>query len=177
MKKMDTDHKIAIVIGFIYGVFYLYAIGDLNVIAPSSWDAYISKLSIERAFTSRSVLMFEAVAVLEAGYVIWLVSPVNIFIASLLSSLLAANVHGALYLRKQAQVCRTSKSGLIFSALPALLAGGACCAPSLILLLGIPALGALSSLFGWLVPFSVLSLGLNRVWQNHKGAPKLYEKK
>ena len=49
---------------------------------------------------------------------------------------------------------------------PSLLAGGACCAPSLLLLLGIPGLGAFVSLFAWMVPlalFLVLLAGVPAV--------------
>lgn len=173
MAKTSRYQWIALISGALYGGFYLYAVGDLNVIGPPVWDAYIAELSFERMFSSRSTLMFEAVAAIEAGYLIWLVSPLNLLIAALLSGLLAANIHGALYLRLQSQSCTTGRGGLFAGSLPALFAGGACCAPSLILLLGIPALGALSAFFGWLVPLSLVILGLNRIRQNQQGAPRI----
>lgn len=171
---MISRHRwIAIGCGLIYGIFYLYAIGDLSLTPPPTWGAYAIDLPLRRMLSARSTLMFEAIAVIEAGYLIWLVSPLNLLIAGLLGGLLAANVHGALYLRSQARVCADGRRGLLLGAMPALLAGGACCAPSLILLLGIPALGALGAFFAWLVPISVLALGLNRLWQHRKGAPNL----
>lgn len=173
MARIGRYQWIALISGACYGFFYLYAIGDLNVIGPPVWDAYIAEFSIARIFSSRSMLMFEAVAVVEAGYLIWLISPLNLLITSLLAGLLAANIYGALYLRLLAQSCAIGRGGLFAGSLPALLAGGACCAPSLILLLGIPALGALSAFFGWLVPLSLLILGLNRIRQNRQGAPRL----
>ncbi len=172
MGRVRGFQSIALAIGLVYGVFYLYAIGDVRVTGPPGWNAYIAEVSLERALRARSTMMFEAVAVIEAGYLIWLISPVNLLLAGLLSGLLAANVHGALYLRTQEQTCRTG-NGLIAGALPALLAGGACCAPSLILMLSIPAVAVLGAFFGWLVIVSLLALGLNRLWQHHKGAPNL----
>jgi hypothetical protein len=56
---------------------------------------------------------------------------------------------------------------------PALLAGGACCAPSLLLVLGIPGLGAFVGLFAWLLPLSLLLLVLSRCWQRRRGAPRV----
>lgn len=167
---------LAIILACTYGIVYLYAIGDLSFSTVPSWDAYIAELSLERVFTARSVLMYEAVAVVEVGYLVCLISPLNLLMAGLLSSLLAANIHGALYLRSQPQHCSTGKGGLFAGALPALIAGGACCAPSLILLIGIPALGAFSAFFGWLMPLSLIALGFNRIWQYHKGAPVFFGK-
>lgn len=173
MAKTSKYRRIALISGACYGLFYLYTVGDLNFIGPPGWNAYIAEFSFERMFTSRSILMFEAIAVVEAGYLIWLVSPLNLLVAALLSALLAANIHGALFLRFQTQVCTNGRGGLFAGFLPALLAGGACCAPSLILLVGIPALGALSAVVGWLVPLSLVILGLNRLRQNHQGAPSM----
>lgn len=163
---------IATLSGFAYGLFYLYAIGDLNFVGPPYWGGHIAELTVARIFSARATLMFEAIAVIEVGYLVWLISPLNLLIATLLSGLLAANVHGAIYLSAQ-KTCSTGRAGLVSSALPALLAGGACCAPSLILLLGVPALGALGAFFGWLVPVSVVALGLNRLWQHRRGAPPM----
>ncbi|HMB17287.1 MAG TPA: hypothetical protein VKN62_13360 [Pelovirga sp.] len=176
MARTSNQRRLAVISGLIYGIFYLYAIGDLNLIGPPVWDAYLAELSLERIFRARSMLMFEAVAVLETGYLIWLISPLNLLITGLLSGLFMANVDGALALRRQVRSCTVSRGGLFAGALPALLAGGACCAPSLLLLLGIPALGALSAFFGWLVPLSLLALGLNRIWQKRQGAPPVLAK-
>lgn len=169
------EHRIlALSIGLLYGLFYLYTIGDISFIGPPAWDAYISDLSLENMLSARGTMLFETVGAVEMGYFIWLVSPVNLLVCGLLSGLLAANVHGVLFLRSQPQVCSGGPGGLVAGGLPALLAGGACCAPSLILLLGIPALGAFGALLGWLIPVSVLALGLNRIWQHKLGAPAMW---
>lgn len=172
---------IPIPLGLLYVLVYLYVIGDLDVVGPPWWGIQASDLSLQQMLSSRSTLLFESVAVIEAGYLIWLVSPVNLMIAFLMGGLLAANLHGALFLRQRSTcgidsttASRGSNPGIVGGVLPALLAGGACCAPSLILLLGIPGLGAMSAFFGWLVPLSVLILGINRLWQHRLGAPPLF---
>lgn len=164
---------IPLLVGVVYGLFYIYAIGDVTFYGPPAWGGYIAELTLERVFTARSTLMFEAVAVIEMGWLVWLVSPMNLAITLVLSGLLAANIHGVLYIRAHPDTCSGGGSGLVGAA-PALFAGGACCAPSLILLIGIPGLGALSAFFGWLVPISMIALGLSRIWQHHRGAPPMF---
>jgi hypothetical protein len=160
--------------GLGYGWFYLNAIGDISFSGPPHWGGHLSELSLDRIFSARSTLMFEAVAVIELGWLVWLVSPLNLVVATVLGGFLTANLHGVLYIRSHPAQCSAgSKKGLI-GAVPALFAGGACCAPSLILLLGVPSLGALSALLGWLVPISLIALGLNRAWQHRQGAPALF---
>ncbi|TVQ28996.1 MAG: hypothetical protein EA370_15870 [Wenzhouxiangella sp.] len=166
---------LALLAGAGYGLFYLYAIGDVTLYGPPHWGAYLTEVSLERIFTARSTLMFEAIAVIELGWVVWLFSPLNLFLALILAGLLAANMHGVLYIRAHPKQCQVGGNKAFIGALPALFAGGACCAPSLILLLGIPGLGAFGALFGWLLPISIVVLGINRIWQHGHGAPSMLE--
>ncbi len=161
-------------VGLAYGLFYLYAIGDMTLYGPPAWGAFLTDPTLERIFSARSTMMFEAIAVIELGWLVWLVSPLNVLIAGLLAGLLAANIHGVLYIRANPATCRVRSGNSLAGAFPALFAGGACCAPSLILLLGIPGLGAISAFFGWLVPISIIALGLSRLWQHHHGAPPMF---
>lgn len=174
MAITHKHRKQAVCIGSLYGLLYLVVIGDISFIGPPAWDAYISNLSLEAMLSARGTMLFETVGVLEMGYFVWLVSPVNLLVCGLLSGLLAANVHGVLFFRSQPQSCSGGRRVLVAGGLPALLAGGACCAPSLILLLGIPALGAFGAFLGWLIPVSVLALSFNRLWQLKKGAPVMW---
>lgn len=164
---------LAWLVGLVYGMVYLYSIGDVSLAAPPLWDWRAAPLSLERALSARAPFVFEAVAIAEAGYLVLLLSPLNLLIAGLLAGLLAANIHGVLYRRAHPGLCRPSRGGLLAGAVPALLAGGACCAPSLVVLLGLPGLGAFSAFFGWLVPASLLLLGGNRLWQRRLGAPAM----
>ncbi len=171
-KGLNLRLWLPLIVGVSYGLFYLYAIGDLTMYGPPAWGAFLTEPTLERALTARATLMFEAIGVIEMGWLVWLISPLNLFLTLLLSGLLAANIHGVLYLRSQPASCHPASS--LAGALPALFAGGACCAPSLILLLGIPGLGAFTAMFGWLMPVSVLALGLSRIWQHHLGAPPMF---
>lgn len=162
-------------VGLGYGIFYLYAIGDISFYGPPHWGVHVAEASLDRLFSARSTLMFEAIGVVELGWLVWLVSPLNLLLTGVLAGLLAANIHGVLYIRANPTRCRIAGNKGLLGAVPALFAGGACCAPSLILLLGIPGLGAFSALFGWLMPVSIIALGLNRIWQHRQGAPSMIQ--
>jgi hypothetical protein len=172
----NLDHRAknaaSLAAGVGYAVFYLYAVGDVDVGGPPAWNVATVEMTIERVLAARVPFQFEAVAMMEAGVVVLLLSPLNILMAVLLGMLLAANLHGALYLHGNPR-CRAGAGGALGGAMPALLAGGACCAPSLILLLGVPGLGAFSALFPWLVPLSIVALIVNRIWQRRQSAPTL----
>jgi len=169
-----TDRKVNIVTslaGFGYGLLYLYLIGDIDF-ADTGWQWQRVPLTVERLLSQRSPLYFEAIAKLEACAAVILLSPLNILIAFVLSLLLALNIHGALDLSNRRE-CRVSTGGMLAGALPALLAGGACCAPALLLLIGVPAVGAFVGLFPWLMPLSFVLLFFGRWWQQHLGARRI----
>jgi len=164
--------RIALLTAMVYAAFYLYAIGDIDIMSSSAWSLRTGRL--EHLFSTRSLFLFEAVMLVEVSRFVVLVSPMNLAIAAVLAGLLGANIHGALSLRFAPTACRAGGGkGTVAGALPALLAGSACCAPSLILLLGLPGLGALSAFFGYLIPLSAVALLLNRWWQRRRGAPPL----
>jgi hypothetical protein len=156
--------------GVAYAGLYAWAIGDLDL-GGQGWSWQPVSLTLERALAMRAPFHFEAVALAELGPLVVLVSPGNAAVGAVLGLALALNVDGALDLRRQAACATpTSHGALSAGALPALLAGGACCAPSLLLLLGMPGLGAFVALFPWLIPLSLLILMGSRVWQRRKGA-------
>ncbi|MDT8398463.1 MAG: hypothetical protein RQ899_07605 [Pseudomonadales bacterium] len=169
LQNADHKNRLAAAAAIVYCLFYLFTLGDLSL-GTVGWTWNSIPITLERLLALRSGLQFEAVAMAELGYVVFLVSPGNLLVAALLGSLLGLNVHGALSLRQRRHCGLSASVGSSAGALPALLAGGACCAPSLLLLLGIPGLGAFITLFSWLVPVSILLLLSSRWWQRHQGA-------
>jgi len=167
-----SNNWILVVAALGYVLFYLYTIGDIDF-AANGWQWQSAPWSVERIFSQRGPFYFEALAMLGLGNIVVLLSPLNLLIASALGLLLALNLHGVLALRNRSE-CRLPAGGVLAGALPALLAGGACCAPALLLLIGIPALGAFVGLFAWLVPLSLLLLLASRWWQRRLGAPAVW---
>lgn len=160
----------AATVGFVYALGYLYALGDLSTAARAAWS--VTAGDPARWLEQRVVFQFEAIAMLQAGHLVWLISPLNLLIAAGLGLLLALNIDGAWMLWRRPAACGIAgRGGGLLAAVPALAAGGACCAPSLLLLLGIPGLGAFAAMFAWLVPLSLLLLGASRWWQRRQGAP------
>lgn len=161
---------VAAAIGLVYALGYLYALGDLSAAARPVWSLTLGDPA--RWLDQRVVFQFEGIAMLQAGHVVWLLSPLNLLIAAALGVLLALNIDGGWMLWKRPAACGIAgRGGGVLAAVPALAAGGACCAPSLLLLLGIPGLGAFAAMFAWLVPVSLLLLGASRCWQRRQGAP------
>lgn len=159
-------------LGGLYALLYLYAIGDIDL-GKAGWEWYWVPFSLERLVAMRSLFHFEAIAVIESGYAVFLLSPANMLLAASLGMLLGVNLHGVLDLRDRRTCGLSGNVGWAVGAVPALLAGGACCAPSLVLLLSLPGLGALAGFFAWLIPTSLLLLAVSRWWQRRLGANKL----
>ncbi|WP_440998114.1 hypothetical protein [Arhodomonas sp. SL1] len=164
--------RVAVPVGFAYALLYLYALGDMDWAGPPTWGMMVGDWNPAAWLGMRSPFHFEAVARLDAGYLVWLISPGNLAIALLLALLVATNIHGALALRRRPAACGAGgrRAGTL-AGIPALLAGSACCAPNLLLVLGIPGLGAFAAFFGYLIPLSVLLLAGARLWQRRQGAP------
>lgn len=152
-----------------YGLLYLYMLGDIDI-GTAGWSWHSLPWQWTHLLSQRSPWQFEALVMLEMGVLVILLSPVNLLIATTLSALLGLNLFGTLALRQNAQCTAISSAGVW----PSLLAGGACCAPSLLLLLGIPGLGAFVSLFAWMVPLALILLVASRYWQRRNGAPALW---
>ncbi|ABI57843.1 hypothetical protein ACN2MM_13280 [Alkalilimnicola ehrlichii MLHE-1] len=169
-----VPRRAALAAGLGYAALYLWLTGDLDLTGDTAWRWQLGRLEWAHVIQARAPFLYEAVALVQAGRLMWLISPLNLLITALLAGLLAANVHGMLTLRRGAAThCRSGRGGAASGALPALLAGSACCAPGILLLLGIPALGAFVGLFAWLIPLSLLLLALSRGWQRWWGAPPL----
>jgi hypothetical protein len=111
----------------------------------------------------RAALYFEAIAVVSLPYLTWLVAPINILIGALMGLLVGINMALGDLAWRQPRACRIGAGGGVFAALPGLLAGSACCAPTLLLVLGIPASASLLSLFSLMVPLALTLLVLSLV--------------
>ncbi len=157
--------------GTAYALTYLYALGDIDVVARSAWAWRVGDLAPRTLLAMRAPLRFEPIAIADLGHLAVLVSPMNLVVALLLGTLLALNIQGMIHLLRRPAQCRPGAASGLMGALPALVAGGACCAPSLVLLIGMPALSGLAAFSGWLVPLSLTLLAMGRWWQRRQGVP------
>lgn len=97
-------------LALLYGLLYLFAIGDLDL-GASGWGAQVLDWRWERLLARRGPWQFEAVAMFELGSLVLLVSPLNLLIAGLLAVLLAFNLLGALALAGSSQVLAQTAGG------------------------------------------------------------------
>lgn len=169
-----SPRTIGAAVGSTYALLFLYALGDIDIVERTAWGWRMGDLAPGTWFDMRAPLHFEPIAIADMGHLAVLVSPVNIVMAALLGAALALNMHGIATLIRQPAQCRAGAAGGLAGVVPALLAGGACCAPSLVLAIGIPAISGLAAFSGWLVPLSFLLLVGGRWWQHRQGVPSWF---
>jgi len=152
---MPRYRRFSIAVGTVYLVLFLLALGDISAggrgfqVLTAEWT---------RMFDRTGALTFEPIAQLTTPGMTILVSPVNIAIGSLLAVLAALNLMVTYLAFRQPQVCRFNRSTGIMATLPALLAGSACCAPTIVLILGLQVSSLFITVFQVLIPVSVLLL-------------------
>ena len=170
----------ALVAGFLYFLFYLYAIGQFavrGVVSPQDSPAF----AVNPNWTSKLLdpiagYNFEPVAALYLfeGSALFL-APLNLLIGLVLGGLIALNVASAAYSLATVKSCRRlSWTGLLGS-LPALLTGFACCVPTVGLVLGANLALALISLQTFLLPLGIAGLAAGLLWNLYRTRRELLQ--
>lgn len=140
-----------------YLAAYLFIIGDLSYVAGGSGFG-VEFGSLSNAFRRVSTFYFEPVASVAAGPVLLLVSVGNLLLGGFIAALVGANLTFTYVSIKNPSACSArNKTGLL-SAIPALAAGTACCAPTIFLVLGIQASAGLLALQSLALPVSIALL-------------------
>ena len=158
------NRALVALVALLYLLAFQVALGDLTVDAaarPASisvvpdWTALVLR--------ERTPFQFEAVAVVEMPFVVWLVAPLNVAIGLALGLLTAVQIALVRIARRCASACGLSPAAGVLAGLPGLLAGSACCAPLLFLLLGLQVTASLVTLMGLLIPAAFLFLVIGLV--------------
>jgi hypothetical protein len=140
-----------------YLLAYLFIIGDLSYVAGGSGFT-VEFGSLSNAFRRVSAFYFEPVASVSAGPVFLLVSVGNLLVGGTVAALVGANLAFTYVSIRNPSACSArNKTGLL-SAVPALAAGTACCAPTIFIVLGIQASAGLLALQSLALPVSVALL-------------------
>jgi hypothetical protein len=150
-------------VALIYVAIFLVAVGDFTIddvsrsvsaFAAASWEGLV--------FRQRAPFQFEAVAVIEAPFLVWLVSPMNIAVGATLGLLTGVQIALVRVARRCSLACGLSPATGILAGLPGLLAGSACCAPILFVLLGLQVTASMVTIMGLMIPaaFLLLAIGL-----------------
>lgn len=141
----------------LYLLLYLWLTGDIAGGGAGGWHATFP--AWERAFQSRGPFQFEPVGLVTLGALVWTFSPLNTVMAASMGLLVGMNVVAGWWLWRSPRQCGLggSSTGLL-ALIPAFLAGGACCAPLILIWFGLPIAGALAGVTPLLVPVALLLL-------------------
>lgn len=147
--------RIAIGLALVYLVLFLIALQDVSL-----GGGGVEFLAVEwsRVFDRTGALTFEPIARLTLPGLTVLVSPINILIGAVVASLAGLNLAITYIALRQPAVCSFNRSTGLFASLPALLAGSACCAPAIVLILGLQVSSLFITVFQILIPVSILLL-------------------
>ena len=140
-----------------YLLVYLFTVGDLGTAPPGEPSVRVAA-DLSRAFATTGFFRFDAVAVVTAYGVAFVLSPLNVLVALVLSALVGANLSLTYLGLVQPKACGLASSSGVFAGAPALLSGAACCGPSILLVVGIQASAAWVAAFRFLVPLALLLL-------------------
>lgn len=147
--------RLALGIAAGYLALYLVALQDVTR-GGRGWAFLTADLS--RMFERTGSITFEPVAQLILPGLTILISPVNILIGLFISLLAGLNLAVTYMAFRQPRACGFNRSTGILASVPALLAGSACCAPAIVLILGLQVSSLMISTFQVLIPVSAILL-------------------
>lgn len=170
-RQLLEDSRARLILGattLVYLLLYLVALGDLSFDGTlRAFDGWLVPGAGELWTRARVPFQFEAIGVVELPFAIWLVSPLNMLIGFALGALVGLQ----LALTRVALLC-TRSCGIrppvgLLAALPALLAGHACCAPALFILLSLQVTATMMTLISITIPltFLLLAIGVGVTWR------------
>lgn len=147
--------RLAAGIAAVYLVLFLVALQDITA-AGSGFGFATADWS--RMFERAGAVTFEPVARITVPGVTVLLAPLNVLIGAAISTLVGLNLLVTYIAFRQPKACSFNRSTGILASFPALLAGGACCAPVIVLILGLQLSSALVTAFQVLIPVAALLL-------------------
>lgn len=168
LTRPDT---LAVIIGvsLIYTLAYLYAIGYLFLGGEQFALASVAD-PVGRMFERSATFLWEPVARIEVGGLGFLFSPVNTTLGMFLGVLVGLNLGVAYLAWREPKACGIGAGSGFLAAIPALISGSACCAPVLLVVLGIQASGILLVAFDVALPLGILLLIGSLLYVGRMGA-------
>jgi len=143
----------------VYLLLYLIALGDLSFDgAVRPVDAWLVPMADELWTRARVPFQFEAIAVIELPFVVWLVAPLNALIGSVLGFLVGLQLALTRVAWRCARSCGLRPTTGLLAALPGLLAGHACCVPALFILLSLQVTATVIAVMSIMIPLAFILL-------------------
>lgn len=148
-----------------YLTVFLWAIGDLAFRSDAGRRLFVVDEPTTRLFErAPGAFSYEPIALVEFGIGTYLFSPINVSIGLVIAVLVGFNMMLSYLAVVQPKSCGIGAGSGVLASIPALLAGSACCAPVVLIVLGITASGTLLAVLPWLMPLGVVLLGSSLVY-------------
>lgn len=148
----------------LYLLTYLWALRDVTATGPGGLDVFVVAEPISTALTPLSPFLFEAVARLEVGPIVYLFRPVNVALGLALGLLVGVTLSVSVASWRGPDACRIGAGAGATAGVPGLLSGVACCGPQLLVIIGLQASAGLVAAMQWMVPLAVASLLATLLW-------------
>lgn len=158
VKRRDSVGIFAAVTAlYLFGFLFLF--GDLSIRTGLGASVFVIDDPLAQMLQPRpEPFMYEPIALVDLWVIRYLFSPVNLLLGLSLSVLVGLNLALSYLAIRQPQSCGVAPASGLLASIPALLAGSACCAPVLLLVLGIQASALLLTVFAWLLPVGIALL-------------------
>jgi hypothetical protein len=153
--SIPAYRRLGAAIGLGYLVLFLIALQDISL---GGEGFELLTVDWTRMFDRTGAVTFEPVARLTIPGLTILLSPINMLIGVALAALVGLNLVITYIAFRQPGVCSFNRSSGFFASLPALLAGSACCAPAIVLILGLQVSSLFVTVFQTLIPVSIVLL-------------------
>ncbi|MDG5817611.1 hypothetical protein [Natronococcus sp. A-GB7] len=137
---------------------YLWATDRLSVRSGLGSSVTVVDEPLARAFERTGQLQFEPVALVDLWVVRLLLSPIDLFVGATLAALVGLNLALAYLALVQPRSCGLGAGAGAAASVPALLSGTACCAPVIVIALGVQVSGTVITVLPWLLPLGVVLL-------------------
>lgn len=147
--------RVAVGLTGAYLLVFLFALQDFTL---GGQGIEFATIPLDRMFQRTGTVTFEPIARLVLPGITLLISPLNLGIGAALASLAGLNLTVTWIAFRHPKACRFNRSTGVLATLPALLAGSACCAPAVLILLGIQATSMMIGVFQILIPASMILL-------------------
>lgn len=156
-----------------YLAVYLYAIGNLFYAPDTGFDLAVPVVDpLSHMFQpAPGQFAYEPIAIVGLGIAIYLFSPLNTALGTGLAVLVGANIALSYLAIVQPASCGVGASTGLLASIPAILSGSACCAPVVLLVLGITASGTLLTIFAWLLPVGIVLMLASLIYLASKVDP------
>jgi hypothetical protein len=161
-----------LVVTLLYLLTYLWALRHLTLSGTGGFDVFVVEDPIRLAFRQRSAFVFETVATIEAGPVVYLFGPLNVLLGLGLAALVGVTLAVSVVSWRSPSACRLGAGAGASAGLPGLLSGFACCGPQLLVVIGLQASAGLVAAMQWMVPLAVVALLGTLLWVGSQVQPE-----